>query len=172
MTPRTETRHYLVKIDDAGEPGEHLVFYRIDEKLAQRITPIDEVWVDSFECVSGYYCVDCDTVVTVMGPLYECPECGEEFTRDNSADGRSHRCPNCSRFSRKIAELVCSECQDDLIHEIVGMRCAHCERVHIPETFLPECIEADFGTWQEVLLLHEAMASAGELQQFNEENEL
>jgi len=45
------------------------------------------------------------------GPLYECSSCGTEFTREDSADGDSNRCPNCNKFGAKVADLTCPECQ-------------------------------------------------------------
>jgi len=45
-----------------------------------------------------------------LEPLYECNDCGTVFTRSNSYDGGSHKCPDCSRFSSKLSEDGCSEC--------------------------------------------------------------
>ena len=47
------------------------------------------------------------------GPLYECSRCGTTYTRDESADGDSNRCPNCNIFGAKVADLTCPECQSD-----------------------------------------------------------
>jgi DNA-directed RNA polymerase subunit RPC12/RpoP len=66
----------------------------------------------------GYICDECEELVSVVdledgfaaGPLYECPDCGERYTRDGSQDGMSHRCPDCGRFGKKIAEHGCPEC--------------------------------------------------------------
>jgi len=47
------------------------------------------------------------------GPLYECSRCGQSYTREDSADGDSNRCPNCNIFGAKVADLTCPECQSD-----------------------------------------------------------
>jgi 5-methylcytosine-specific restriction endonuclease McrA len=42
--------------------------------------------------------------------LYECQECGDPFTEDDSADGCSHRCPSCNKFAAKLTDNGCPEC--------------------------------------------------------------
>ena len=46
----------------------------------------------------------------VDSPLYECGGCGERYTRENSADGDSNRCPDCNKFGAKVADYGCPEC--------------------------------------------------------------
>jgi DNA-directed RNA polymerase subunit RPC12/RpoP len=68
--------------------------------------------------VKAYICSECEEIASVVdvedgyaaGPLYECPDCGERFTRDGSADGASHRCPDCNHYGKKVAEYGCHEC--------------------------------------------------------------
>ena len=59
--------------------------------------------------VSSPPCAECgyDPEVDDDNPLYECSACGEEFTREDSANGDSHRCPTCGTFSRRIADHDC-----------------------------------------------------------------
>jgi hypothetical protein len=47
-----------------------------------------------------------------QGALYECGECGNPFSRGNSADGDSNRCPDCNRFGAKLAEFACPDCNE------------------------------------------------------------
>jgi len=59
-------------------------------------------------------CEDCEALFDsdTAGPaVYECSRCGQEFTRDGSADGDSSRCPNCNIFAAAAADLSCPECE-------------------------------------------------------------
>lgn len=47
-------------------------------------------------------------------PVYECGDCGEIFSRSNSFDGDSHRCPSCGKFSTKICAEGCPDCAIEL----------------------------------------------------------
>jgi hypothetical protein len=47
------------------------------------------------------------------GPLYECGSCGTRFTREGSADGEGHRCPDCGKFGAKLEDHCCPECDED-----------------------------------------------------------
>lgn len=60
----------------------------------------------------GWWCADCEefTGDEPDGPLYECGDCGTVFNRDNSYDGDSNRCPDCRKFSAKIADFACPNC--------------------------------------------------------------
>jgi len=71
----------------------------------------------------AYICDDCGALVAGdegqdAGPLYECGECGTRYTRDNSADGDSHRCPDCGKFGAKIADHACPECEEGELVEL------------------------------------------------------
>lgn len=63
-----------------------------------------------------FRCDECDHEVEEAEleeqPLYECDSCSSNFTRDNSADGCSHRCPECNKFGRKISDYACPECNE------------------------------------------------------------
>jgi len=66
--------------------------------------------------VFDYECQACDHQFNdgdEGGPLYECSGCGTSFTREDSADGDSNRCPNCNKFGAKVADLTCPMCQSD-----------------------------------------------------------
>ena len=62
----------------------------------------------------AWMCTECEALQTAEEhepePLFECADCGERFTRDNSADETGHRCPQCLKFSRKLAEHACTDC--------------------------------------------------------------
>jgi hypothetical protein len=69
--------------------------------------------VTDVETIQAFHCPDCDALVeedSIESGLYECGECGDAFTRENSADGESNRCPNCNKFAAKIADHGCPEC--------------------------------------------------------------
>ena len=48
-------------------------------------------------------CPTCDKVVAEEEvsdvPRYECGDCGDSFSRDDSADGNSNHCPSCNKFA-------------------------------------------------------------------------
>lgn len=74
------------------------------------------------ETYDAYLCDDCGAVVSEddgseCGPLYECPECGTRFNRDNSAND-NHQCPECNKFSSRVADHCCPECEEG---ELVGL---------------------------------------------------
>jgi hypothetical protein len=64
------------------------------------------------EEVEVYVCDDCGEVSEDVdpAPLYECAEDGL-FNRDESADGGSHKCPECNKFGSKAGTESCSQCQ-------------------------------------------------------------
>lgn len=49
-----------------------------------------------------------------LEPIYECGGCGEIFSRSNSADGDSHKCPGCNKFSTKVTDEGCANCGEEL----------------------------------------------------------
>ncbi len=75
-----------------------------------------------------YKCMECQEVSGEPGdgPLYECGDCGTKFTRNTSADGSSHRCPDCNRFSSRAADLSCGECEEGEVEEVVILECDVC----------------------------------------------
>ena len=46
--------------------------------------------------------------------LYECPQCSTQFDRDGSADGESHRCPDCNVFSARQGDAGPCGCAEEL----------------------------------------------------------
>lgn len=77
---------------------------------------------DGLEILNGHKCESCDEILeegsAIEVPLYECGSCGTIFNRDNSADGDSHRCPDCNKFGSKVSDTSCSECQEGEVIEI------------------------------------------------------
>lgn len=64
------------------------------------------------------YCPDCGEVKDEdagdeIGPAYECGDCGNQFTREESEYG-NHRC-ECGKFAAKIADKCCADCYAELI---------------------------------------------------------
>jgi transcriptional regulator with XRE-family HTH domain len=59
----------------------------------------------------AYVCLDCehrfDPDDEEAGPVYCCDECGVDFT---PLEG-GNRCPECNRFSPRIADARCPECE-------------------------------------------------------------
>lgn len=83
------------------------------------------------ECnvVEGFRCEECEEVFeeTAGVPLYECNECGTIYSKNESADGNSHRCPDCSKFGSKIADDCCALCEEGAVEEIVAAQCPGCQ---------------------------------------------
>jgi len=73
--------------------------------------PVVEVTPEPVKTI--FRCENCDHEVeedeVEENPLYECNDCGV-FTRDNSADGGSHRCGGCNKWGHKISNYGCPEC--------------------------------------------------------------
>ncbi len=107
------------------------------ELMEQPAKPADE---DGVERVTAYRCVECGAISEdYVEKLYECPNCGTLFTRDNSADGMSHRCPDCGKFGSKIADTACAECEQGEAEEIEAFRHDACEELHETPDELRSC---------------------------------
>lgn len=70
-------------------------------------------------------CPTCDKVVAEEEvsdvPRYECGDCGDSFSRDDSADGNSNHCPSCNKFaaSAETDTRYCGECEGELESRLV-----------------------------------------------------
>lgn len=62
-------------------------------------------------------CPSCEAVFeeSELQNTYNCTACGTEFTRGDSADGDSNRCPDCNKFAALSDNKACPECED--VHE-------------------------------------------------------
>lgn len=74
------------------------------------------------EVQDGWHCLECgeyfpDDGNDVDVALYECGNCGARFNRNNSADGDSSRCPDCGKFSGKVAARSCPMCEEGEVEE-------------------------------------------------------
>ncbi len=78
-----------------------------------------------FDFEEQAWCTECEQVVEEPEPCYECSSCGSSFSRSNSADGMSHRCPDCNKFGAKTTERGCPDCQSEVVTEMVG-ECPDC----------------------------------------------
>jgi DNA-directed RNA polymerase subunit RPC12/RpoP len=76
-----------------------------------------------------YLCEECgeSSVDANESPLYECQNCGTKFNRDNSADGGSHKCPDCNKFASKLDAVSCSLCDSGPVEEVPAIICRYCE---------------------------------------------
>jgi DNA-directed RNA polymerase subunit RPC12/RpoP len=92
------------------------------------------------EMVDAYKCQDCDEISEeVGGPVYECGNCGTQFTREGSADGMSHRCPDCGKFGSKVAEQSCTSCDGGEVEQIEASQCSKCGTLYEDETSAEDC---------------------------------
>jgi len=93
----------------------------------------------------GYKCQDCEAIINpdeqdVDITLYECGQCGTRFNRDISyAD--NHQCPDCLKFSSKVAEMSCPECQAGELDEIEIAQDENGDWVEVDETELADDAE-------------------------------
>jgi len=91
------------------------------------------------ETFMAYKCQECGALSEDVGEaLYECGNCGTRFNRDNSADGGSHKCPDCNKFSSKVADFSCVECEDGEVAEVTAYKCDNCEEIHLDGDECPE----------------------------------
>lgn len=74
--------------------------------------PGDEEILRCPECGWVGHGVDVET-----DKLYECESCGAKFSESNSSDGGSSRCPQCNKFSHKLADYCCPECYEGELEE-------------------------------------------------------
>lgn len=79
---------------------------------------------DAFWCNSCERIIDEDDATVI----YECNNCGETFSREESYDGFSHKCPNCGRFGSVLTENACPDCYEEL-EEVEVVECEKCREV-------------------------------------------
>lgn len=85
---------------------------------------------DMPEEIEAYRCADCNTISDEPGvAVYECGACSIQFSRDNSADGYSHRCPDCNKFSALTDDEACAECYCAEIDIINAYECPVCDEL-------------------------------------------
>lgn len=85
----------------------------------------------TLEAVKIYICQSCEEIIPEdradeAGPLYECGDCGTQFTRANSAND-NHQCPDCNKFASKLADRACPDCEEGALDEQDGFSCGECE---------------------------------------------
>ena len=103
------------------------------------------------DIIQGYYCLECNIIGEEEGgPLYECINCGIVFNKENSYDNASHRCPDCKKFSAKVAEMSCSECGENEVTTIEAIQCDECD-ILIDASVYEEHIEKEHSESTEVL---------------------
>jgi predicted RNA-binding Zn-ribbon protein involved in translation (DUF1610 family) len=91
--------------------------------------------------VEGFQCTECGAVMEEENrePLYECSECGTVFNRNNSADGASHRCPDCNKFAAKLSDSSCPECEEGELECAELFICENCGTLFADEKEAEEC---------------------------------
>lgn len=98
--------------------------------------PAEEGGVPS---VSAYRCTECDHLTTEPGgSIYECGACDHSFTREDSADGDSNRCPRCGLFSSLLDDESCPECGSQ-VEETPAFQCRHCEEIYLTKAEALAC---------------------------------
>jgi DNA invertase Pin-like site-specific DNA recombinase len=108
----------IQRVLNREDTPEGLPHYRRGPRPAAPAKPSHEL-----ETVTAFQCAECAAILLPddtrdAGPLYECNDCAERFTRDNSADGYSNRCPFCNKFSAKAADHACPECEAGELEEL------------------------------------------------------
>ena len=109
---------------NAKEEAEFAVRRKAERKAAREEARLRAAWLAANPEAIAWRCEGCEAEFTDedadqgQGPLYECGECGTQFTRDNSADGDSNRCPDCNKFGAKMADLACPECGEGELEPI------------------------------------------------------
>ena len=94
--------------------------------------------------VVAYKCQECEAISEEVGEtLYECLSCGTTFTKDNSADGVSHRCPDCNKFASKRADKSCIECSEGEVDDIGAYSCPVCDELYEEEHEARDCCKED-----------------------------
>ena len=97
----------------------------------------------SCEEVSGYVCASCGFALGKdddLDPKYECGSCGSEFTRSESADGDSHRCPYCNKFGAKTFDAACPECGEGMDPGL-ALVCPKCDELRGEDSMAEHYIE-------------------------------
>jgi uncharacterized C2H2 Zn-finger protein len=82
--------------------------------------------------IQGFKCTNCDTLWADEPEyvvLYECGDCGEIFSRENSYTGDGHQCPSCHKFSAKLTDRGCPDCQEGEVEGEELHQCEICEEV-------------------------------------------
>lgn len=82
------------------------------------------------EHIDGYRCGDCERIFTSDdsdSPLYECGSCGDTYSRNDSADGGSNRCPSCNKFGAKVSDVSCPDGCTSEPEEWSGDVCVECD---------------------------------------------
>lgn len=109
------------------------------------------------EPIVAYKCDSCDELSETCEAesIYECGTCGSSFLRSNSSDGDSSRCPSCNKFSSKLADSACSQCQEGGVEEVSAVKCSVCGKItEVPDgadipTECPECKEGEMRKKEE-----------------------
>lgn len=80
------------------------------------------------EVAVRYECEACGAISeeVLAVPLYECPDCYTIYNRDQTERG-DHRCPDCNRFGRKIADRTCAACDEGVVEEMRVAICPICD---------------------------------------------
>ena len=102
---------------NAREEAEYAARLKVERKAEREAARARAAWLRDNPDAIAWHCTSCEAELTDdgadqgQGALYECADCGP-FSRGNSADGDSNRCPNCGHFGAKLADLACPECNE------------------------------------------------------------
>lgn len=121
----------IIAIDPHGEVVMLDVPLETHDAMPEKTVYMNGSEVVRLESDTFYKCTECGEIAEDYAEkLYECNDCGTIFTRDNSADGGSHQCPDCNRFASKIADMACTSCEEGEVTEVQAYPCQACDSVH------------------------------------------
>lgn len=115
----TDDRDVMVMIVNAGkEVAEEVVSSHNEKAQGKRF----------LELIPAFLCDECEAISEEAGgTLYECAEDGK-FNRETSFND-NHQCPECRKFSAKVAEQSCIECNAGEVREIDAFLCPQCDHL-------------------------------------------
>ena len=134
---------------------DHAYAMRISQKAARRVVAdrasrTNVADPDAYEDdariieVERWLCAECGALSeeTLGEAVYECGTCGTEFPRSGSYDGDSARCPDCGKFSSKLRDDACVDCEVGEVEWITAYECAVCHEVYELPDDVEDCLRS------------------------------
>lgn len=82
----------------------------VDDAYRESMAFADTTWDVHWECSECEHRVDNEKELDTDNPVYECGDDGERYSREDSQDGVSNRCPGCGKWGTKVAAGSCPKC--------------------------------------------------------------
>ena len=122
-------------------PTEVTVFGMDSELIPQRpVIDVSDYEYEPPQPEDAYQCISCDVIRDDFTEcLYNCGSCGCTFTKDQSEDGESNRCPECNKFSSKEADYACADCELSETNPVTAYACPTCNEYHLTVQEVVEC---------------------------------